>query len=88
MAGQLSKKIGLQPSKEFQPSQRVALGKKLYEALGMSLGIQGMTFGEQGFFYSPVKKNWEVSGWYEKQESGRGFNKGDYNFGFSLGRKL
>ena len=88
MAGQLSKKIGLQPSKDFEPSQRVALGKKLYEALGMRLGKQGITFGEQGFFYSPVKKNWEVSGWYKKQKSGRGFDKGDYNFGFSLGRKL
>ena len=88
MAGQLSKKIGLRPSKEFQPSQRVALGQKLYDALGMRLGKEGIKFGEQGFFFSPIKKKWEVAGWYKKQESGKGFNKGDYDFGFSLGRKL
>ena len=88
MAGQLSKKIGLQSSKEIYPSKRVALGQKLYDALGMRLGKEGIKFGEQGFFFSPIKKKWEVSGWYKKQESGRGFDKGDYNFGFSLGRKL
>ena len=102
MAGQLSKKIGLRPLKDVHPSQRVALGKKLYDALGMRLSKEGINFGEQGFFYSPIKKNWKVSGWYEKQEKGvgfkggysegkeykRGFKGGDYNFRISLGRKL
>ena len=88
MAGQLSKQIGLRPLKDAHPDQRVALGQKLYDALGMRLSKEGIDFGEQGFFFSPIKKKWEVSAWYKKQESGRGFNRGDYNFGFSLGRKL
>tara|TARA_R100000789_G_scaffold31144_1_gene34647 strand:- start:583 stop:861 length:279 start_codon:yes stop_codon:yes gene_type:complete len=92
MAGlsQLSEKIGLQPSKysKHKQSLTMSLGQKLYDALGLKLSKEGVTFGEKGFAYSPISKKWEVSAWYKKKDEGKGFAGKDYNFGFSLGRKL
>ena len=74
-----------------------SLGQKLYDALGLKLSKEGVTFGEKGFAYSPISKKWEVSAWYEKQKPGvgftgkefkRGFKGGDYNFGLKVGRKF
>ena len=84
MAGELSKKLGLKPSKILTAS----LGQKLYDVLGIRLAKGGVTFGEKGYFYSPISKKWEVSGWYKKKEKGKGFAGKDYDFGFSLGRKF
>tara|TARA_Y100000034_G_scaffold123177_1_gene169605 strand:- start:220 stop:492 length:273 start_codon:yes stop_codon:yes gene_type:complete len=90
MAGQLSKSVDFKPASKLMPKQTLtqSLGQKLYDALGLKLSKEGITFGEKGFVYSPISKKWEVSAWYKKQGEGKGFAGKDYNFGFSLGRKF
>lgn len=93
MADKLLKKISSRALKtltvgEPKKTLTASLGQKLYDALGLKLGKEGIVFGEQGFFYSPISKKWEVSGWYGKKEKGKGFAGKDYDFGFSLGRKF
>ena len=90
MAGQLSKSVDFKPASKLMPKQTLtqSLGQKLYDALGLKISKEGITFGEKGFVYSPISKKWEVSAWYKKKDEGKGFAGKDYNFGLSLGRKF
>jgi hypothetical protein len=90
MAGQLSKSGGLKPYSKLMPRQTLtqSLGQKMYDALGLKISKEGITFGEKGFFYSPISKKWEVSAWYKKKSEGRGFAGKGYNFGLKVGRKF
>ena len=66
-----------------------SIGQRLYDIVGAEIGRSGgISFLNKGGFAFPVNKDWGVSGWYDKKPKGSGFNKSDYDFGLSIGRKL